>query len=186
METTLSSGQVKTLFYMMSGWFRCQITAGNSGVTRIELEPQTGLQSLFGFMTSGNDAGEIKPSDKWHWPVVQQIQEYLNGTRRDFTAQIGTITSDMQNVVLEAVRKIPYGRIATYEELAMQIGKTGMAKQVKMAIMHNPLPLLIPCHRVVKNPDDIGVYVAGERIKYRLLQLESFNRNKDDHMALVL
>lgn len=108
--------------------------------------------------------------------VLQQVREYLQGERQtfDFPIDWGVLTP-FQEQVLRATCAIPYGGVATYGEIARQVGKPSAARAVGRAEATNPMPLVIPCHRVIGADGGLHGYGAGEGLKTKawLLQLES-------------
>lgn len=103
---------------------------------------------------------------------AKQVLEYLNGDRTSFDLPLGLDTTPFQQRVLTAVRQIPYGRTMTYSEIAEAIGSPRAARAIGMANARNPLPLIIPCHRVVSR-DGLGGYGGGLELKEALLSLEA-------------
>lgn len=75
--------------------------------------------------------------------------------------------------ILKTLARVPYGRVISYGELARRAGYRGAARAVGSALSRNPLPLVIPCHRVVRGDGGLGGYSAGRRWKKKLLNLES-------------
>jgi len=106
---------------------------------------------------------------------LQQIEEYLLGKRQAFTLPIdwSGLTS-FQRQILEATCEIPYGGTTTYKALAMQAGKPGAARAVGRVEALNPMPLVIPCHRVVGTDGKLHGYAGprGVETKAWLLKLE--------------
>jgi methylated-DNA-[protein]-cysteine S-methyltransferase len=110
-------------------------------------------------------------------PLVRRLQAYASGARdqfRDVQVDPGPLT-DFQRRVLNRCRRIPYGRTLTYGELATQAGYPGAARAVGNCMAANPIPLIIPCHRVVASGGGLGGYsaVGGLKMKRRLLELEA-------------
>jgi len=104
-----------------------------------------------------------------------QIEEFLEGKRRAFDLPIDwSGTTDFQKVVLGAVYSIPYGETRSYGQIAAQIGKPKAPRAVGRANATNPIPLVIPCHRVIGSDGNLRGYGAGEGIKTKawLLDLE--------------
>ncbi len=101
-----------------------------------------------------------------------QLQEYFAGTRRDFALPLDTRGTPFQKAVWAAVRRIPYGTTATYGQIARMIGHPRAARAVGRANGANPLPIVIPCHRVVGTNGSLVGYGAGLHIKATLLRLE--------------
>lgn len=106
-------------------------------------------------------------------PYAGQLQCYLAGDRTEFDLPIDlrTVTPFMRDV-LEALRGIPYGIVRNYREIAMQIGNPNAQRAVGNAVKRNPVPIVVPCHRVIKTDGTIGGYAGGPMIKERLLKLE--------------
>ena len=116
----------------------------------------------------------------WNEPLVRRLQEYASGARddfRDIEADPGPLT-DFRQRVLACCRRVPYGETLTYGELAAQVGSAGAARAVGNCMASNPIPLVIPCHRVIASDGGIGGYsaVGGARMKRRLLALEAGQR----------
>src|SRR5690606_10931337 len=108
-------------------------------------------------------------------PVLVQIVEYLEGRRRDFDIEIDwSALSPFQASVLRLVRAIPYGQTRTYGDIAGELGQPGGARAVGRAIATNPMPLVIPCHRVLGTDGRLHGYggPGGVVTKAWLLQLE--------------
>ena len=107
--------------------------------------------------------------------VTGELQEFLKGRRRHFTLVIDwTFMRPFQQAVLKATCEIPYGETRTYKEIAEHIGKPRAARAVGRAEATNPMPLIIPCHRVIGSDGKLHGYGLGEglRTKEWLLQLE--------------
>lgn len=102
------------------------------------------------------------------------LRSYLKGEEVDFSSlplDLSFLSSFTQKV-LQAVRKIPYGQVISYGKLAAMIGDKNKARAVGMALGKNPLPLIIPCHRVIKSNGDLGGYGGGRQLKKWFLQRE--------------
>ncbi|QTF93576.1 methylated-DNA--[protein]-cysteine S-methyltransferase [Halomonas sp. BM-2019] len=100
-----------------------------------------------------------------------QLLAYLDGRRRGFSLALAPGGSDFQREVWSALLRIPWGETRTYGELARRLGREGAARAVGTANGANPLPILIPCHRVLA-ADGLGGYSGGQALKGRLLALE--------------
>lgn len=105
---------------------------------------------------------------------VRQIQEYFVGKRRQFDVKYDLLLSSrFPQEVYEQVRTIPYGQTASYGEIANLAGRPNAYRAAGTACGHNPLVLIIPCHRVIKADGTIGDYgSAGRERKQFLLDLE--------------
>lgn len=104
--------------------------------------------------------------------VVNQLREYFSSTRREFDLPLDIRGTDFQKAVWAEVALIPYRTTETYGEIARRIGKPGAARAVGGAVGANPLPVLIPCHRVMGAGGRLTGYGAGLEIKAALLQVE--------------
>ncbi len=107
--------------------------------------------------------------------AVSQVLEYLDGRRKSFTFayDLRSLTP-FQRDVLTTVQEVPRGEYLTYGELARRIGRPGAARAVGQALGSNPIPILIPCHRVLASDGSLGGYSGrgGVRTKEALLRLE--------------
>ena len=101
-----------------------------------------------------------------------QLEEYLEGKRRTFRLDYRLEGTDFQKDVWGAVMRISYGRTVDYAELAEKSGHPGAYRAAGNANGRNPIPIFIPCHRVIRSNGDIGGYSCGVDIKKRLLRLE--------------
>jgi O-6-methylguanine DNA methyltransferase len=104
-----------------------------------------------------------------------QLNEYLSGQQRAFTLVIDwTVLRSFQQSVLQATCEIPYGETRTYKEIAERIGRPRAARAVGRAEATNPMPLVIPCHRVIGVDGKLHGYGLGEGLKTKewLLKLE--------------
>jgi methylated-DNA-[protein]-cysteine S-methyltransferase len=121
--------------------------------------------------------GDLKPAARSDDidEIIGRLSEYLAGARRrlgiDYDLAAAGLDELSQRVLLEAAR-IPYGRTRTYQEVSAVIGRPGAYRQVLSALVANPLPLIIPCHRVVPSRTGIGSYVAAAAKKEWLLKME--------------
>lgn len=106
-------------------------------------------------------------------PVALQLREYLAGarTRFDVEVDLGGIEGFRRDV-LSAMAEIPYGETATYASLAGEAGNPGAVRAVGTACARNPVPIIVPCHRVVRSDGAPGGYLGGTDAKQALLALE--------------
>ena len=101
-----------------------------------------------------------------------QLDEYLSGRRRDFDLDLCPEGTDFQKDVWSALLKVPYGRTVSYSELAKMSGHPNAQRAVGNAVGKNPIPIIIPCHRVIRSDGSIGGFSLGVDLKKRLLRLE--------------
>jgi methylated-DNA-[protein]-cysteine S-methyltransferase len=107
--------------------------------------------------------------------AVRQLEGYLAGKRREFTIPIDwSVMTGFQRAALKATLAIPYGRTRTYQSIAIELGKPRAARAVGRAEATNPMPLVIPCHRVLGSDGKLLGYGGGDGLptKEWLLKLE--------------
>lgn len=120
-----------------------------------------------------------KPDPDWKltkdaFPEARkQLGEYFEGKRRTFDLKLAPSGTPFQQQVLNALRKIPYGKTVSYADIARQIGRPGAARAVGAANGRNPLPIVIPCHRVIGSKGALTGFGGGIETKKALLALES-------------
>ena len=117
----------------------------------------------------------IQRDDRRFDQEKRQLQEYFEGRRKNFELPIEVIAPEFYKKVYQEVRKIPYGRTSTYGEIALKIGKKNASRAVGQALNRNPLPILIPCHRVVGKNGRLVGFFAGLAVKRWLLNIERMN-----------
>lgn len=104
--------------------------------------------------------------------VISELKEYFNGQRKTFDFPLVVIGTDFQRAVWKELKKINYGEIKTYGEIAKNIGKPNAYRAVGNVNKKNPFMIVIPCHRVVGKNKNSGGYAFGIDIKDKLLNLE--------------
>ena len=102
----------------------------------------------------------------------RELRAYFSGELRAFGVPLHPFGTEFQTRVWNELRAIPYGTTITYGELARRIGKKGAARAVGMANHRNPLPIVVPCHRVIGADGTLTGYGGGLEIKRKLLELE--------------
>ena len=107
--------------------------------------------------------------------VVAQLQEYFAGKRRDFDLPLHLTGTDFQVQVLEELRRIPYGETTSYGAIATRIGRPKAMRAVGAANGRNPIPIIIPCHRVIGSDGALTGFGGGLDTKAELLRLEAEN-----------
>lgn len=134
------------------------------GVRRIE----------FGALPSGRSGA---PLDAWPpllTGAVSQIEEYLTRDRTEFDLPLDfpETTSAFQQDVYDRLLRIPYGHVVSYARVAHDIGKPDQARAVGQAVGANPIPIVVPCHRVVASDGSLTGFGGGLSVKAALLKLE--------------
>lgn len=101
-----------------------------------------------------------------------QLAEYLAGKRTKFDLKLAPKGTAFQQKVWKELLKIPYGQTRSYKDLAIAIGKPKAARAVGMALNKNPIPLIIPCHRVIGSNGNLTGFALGLETKKWLLEME--------------
>ncbi|GAX91949.1 methylated-DNA--[protein]-cysteine S-methyltransferase [Effusibacillus lacus] len=119
------------------------------------------------------ELGSIPQDSELCKEAIRQLQEYFNGDRRQFDLPLAVEGTEFRKRVWQQLQSIPYGEVRSYKEIASAVGKPKAPRAVGQANRANPLPILIPCHRVIGASGNLVGY-AGTRtdIKSVLLRLE--------------
>jgi methylated-DNA-[protein]-cysteine S-methyltransferase len=116
---------------------------------------------------------EFIESDIWLIHVKSELNEYFSGQRKSFSCDHLLFTSPFRKKSLEAVLQIPYGKKQSYAKIANNAGNARAVRAAGSANATNPLPILIPCHRVISSDGSLGGYGGGLQMKQWLLDHES-------------
>lgn len=106
-----------------------------------------------------------------------QLDEYFQGKRTTFSLPFKLIGTTFQLAVWKELQNIPYGQTTSYKEIAQKINKPKACRAVGMANNKNPLPIIIPCHRVIGSNGKLIGYAGGLKLKNYLLELEKSHTN---------
>lgn len=104
--------------------------------------------------------------------TARQLNEYFAGDRQEFELDLAPDGTTFQVEVLEALRGIPYGETCTYRDIAVAVGRPKAVRAVGNANGRNPLPIVIPCHRVIGSDGSLTGFGGGIEVKRYLLDLE--------------
>lgn len=106
--------------------------------------------------------------------AARELDEYLGGRRRTFGIPVDLrLAQGFRRAVLDHLRGIPYGVTESYAAVAAATGHPRASRAVGSACSHNPIPLVVPCHRVVRADGTVGQYLGGTEVKEHLLALEA-------------
>ena len=122
-----------------------------------------------------NNSYAIFPEDELSEKAGNQIIEYFNGTRKSFSVPVNFEGTEFEKKIYALLKEIPYGTTVSYSKLAVMAGRKGAARAVGQAVRNNPVPILIPCHRVVASSGKtIGFMgIRGNSLQNELLQMEN-------------
>ena len=153
-----------TTFKTSWGWVK--ITASEKGVTSIDLSSSDRAARQ---QPAGEDGGAASIVEE----ARAQLLSYLDGTRREFSFSVDySAGTPFQRKVWKAITRIPYGRVRSYQWVAMRVGGKQYARAVGMALGANPVPIVVPCHRIISHDGSLGGFSCGLPLKRRLLSLE--------------
>ncbi|MCL2720517.1 MAG: methylated-DNA--[protein]-cysteine S-methyltransferase [Treponema sp.] len=105
--------------------------------------------------------------------TIQQLDEYLNKKRKVFDLPIILNGTEFQVKIWNILQTIPYGETWSYEQLAVKSGSPKACRAAGMANNRNPIPIIIPCHRVIGKDGSLTGYAGGLELKQKLLNLEN-------------
>ncbi|HDH05572.1 MAG TPA: methylated-DNA--[protein]-cysteine S-methyltransferase [Nitrospirae bacterium] len=109
--------------------------------------------------------------------LIKELTLYFQGSDTHFSQKIKFLTgTDFERKVWLALKEIPFGETMTYKWIAEKIGKPSAARAVGRALSKNPIPVVIPCHRIIESDGSIGGYSSGVNRKIRLLEMEYYSK----------
>ena len=123
----------------------------------------------------GLDAEFVEQDSEFLAKIREQLNEYLNGGRKEFDIPLLMVGSDFQKSAWEALMKVPYGKTSTYLNLAKTIKNEKVVRAVANANGANSIGLIIPCHRIIGSNGELVGYSGGLPVKKQLLKLEQNN-----------
>lgn len=139
------------------------IAASDAGIRRLALPTQLALRGF---------PEDWQRDDSVAADAIQQLQEYFAGQRKTFDLALDMQGTDFQEEVWAALQTVPFGSTCTYGDLAKQIGRPKAVRALGAANGRNPVPIIVPCHRVIGANGKLTGYFGGEGIKAELLALE--------------
>lgn len=147
----------------------------DSPVGRLLLAGEGGALKLIAFprgsRARGADPGWRRHDEPFH-RVRQQLAEYFDGRRRQFDLPLAPQVTTFQARVLAALQEIPYGETRSYKDIALALGDPAAVRAVGSANGSNPIPIVIPCHRVIGSDGSLTGFGGGLDTKRYLLDLE--------------
>ena len=149
-----------------------RVTASERGVTAIERVSRAGVASRAKVSRT-----QVSPRAARHADTaVRQLREYFAGTRRKFAVSLDLDGTEFQQQAWAAMCGIRYGHTLSYAQQAKAIGKPKAVRAVGSANGANPVPIIVPCHRVIASDGSLGGYALGLAMKRYLLALETTAR----------
>ena len=106
-------------------------------------------------------------------PYAEQLKAYFQGELREFTCKLDLEGTEFQKKCWNALLRIPYGKTRSYADIAREVGSPRSFRAVGQANHHNPIAIIVPCHRVITSSGTLGGYGGGLEVKKMLLKLET-------------
>jgi methylated-DNA-[protein]-cysteine S-methyltransferase len=141
------------------------VAATDRGLCRIWFDPEgqeEELARLFGLRVLRSPLDEVR----------RELDEYFDGTRHEFDLPLDLRVAAFNEQVLHELARVPYGITTTYGALANKVGRPRAARAVGTVMNRNPIPIVLPCHRVLGSNGSLTGYAGGLDVKLKLLQLE--------------
>jgi len=147
--------------------------ATGKGLCRIQLRSAGSHDAIVEALRADHPGLTVRKAPRAFTELKRQLEAYLNGDLQKFTVPLDPVGTEFRQAVWEQARLIPYGSTVTYGDLAIRLGQGRSASRaVGNALGANPLPILIPCHRVLGSDGRLTGYAGGLAIKTRLLRIE--------------
>jgi methylated-DNA-[protein]-cysteine S-methyltransferase len=162
-----------TLYYVIFGTKagRVGILGTGNGLRRATL-PQDSDRVVYGLL--GDKLKDASEAPERFTELIKRLQSYYSGYRTDFPDELDfSGTTAFQQAVWRAAQLIPYGETQSYAWVAARAGKPGAARAAGQALARNPLPVIVPCHRVLATGGGLGGFTGGLKMKEHLLKLEA-------------
>ncbi len=146
-----------------------RFAVSEEGLIRVALKREAGFNTwLRGVFPSAERVEWLPMLDK----ASQELGEYFSGRRRDFTVPLSLHGTEFQRAVWDQLLQIPFGTTCSYADIARRVGRPKAFRAVGMANNANPLPIVVPCHRVIGADGSLGGFGGGLDAKRRLLAFE--------------
>jgi methylated-DNA-[protein]-cysteine S-methyltransferase len=143
--------------------------AGNHGLLRVAFSSLKSLRTQEEYLQTEPSLSGLETIGV----LLTELNEFLFGIRKAFTITIDWgVVNGFQREVLELTTRIPFGEVATYGGIAQRLGRPGAARAVGMTLGNNPMPIVIPCHRIIGADGALRGYLNGQHTKAFLLGLE--------------
>lgn len=141
------------------------VFTSNNGIRKILINRKSNSENLSGIT-------QVSPEDPKVVNAFKQLKEYFGRQRKGFDLPLELLGTEFQKKVWNELTKIPYGETISYGELANRMGDKNLMRAVAMANGANPIPIIIPCHRVIGADGSLTGYGGGLDVKQKLLELE--------------
>lgn len=165
--------ETNTIYWAYLLWDskRMHIAVSSKGLCYI-LWPNKSFEVLENWVKKHFPLGSLVYEQEKLAVYAGQIEEYLKGRRKTFDIPLDLRGTDFQIAVWQALLKIPYGSTKSYSEVAKEINRPKAVRAVGSAIGANPVPIVVPCHRVIGKDGSLTGFAGGLNIKQQLLKIE--------------
>lgn len=163
----MNYGSIYTITELKSPLGPITLISTEKGLNSLLFEPS--YLSIQNFQTASIPLNIINAQDS---NAAQQLIEYFEGRRKEFAIPLDLDGTPFRKKVWKALLSIPYGQTMSYGQIASHIGKPKASRAVGQACGANPVPIIVPCHRVLTSSGSLGGYTGGTHIKNALLKLE--------------
>ena len=147
------------------------VASSEKGLVRIML-PREGKIDFVSLLKKEYPEETLIENREKNLLVIKQLEEYFDGSRTVFSLPLDIRGTEFQKSVWDALKKVPYGETRSYGEIARYIGKPKAARAVGNANRKNPIPIIIPCHRIIGSDGSMVGFGGGIPLKKKLLELE--------------
>jgi len=154
-----------------------RIASTGTGLAYLDL-PRSGGRGFAGWLSRVAPGAKRNAAFAPNREAIRQVLEYLEGKRTDFDVPLDLRGTPFQQAVWSALLAIPYGETRSYADVARSVGKPDAVRAVGTANGANPVPLIVPCHRVIQSGGKLGGYGGGLDLKRRLLAMEQSLRHQ--------
>ncbi len=163
----------KTVFKTRWGWVGMAATETGVADIVLSLGSRRAVEAALSRSPDQRPLGDSTAQAALLRQAKSQVLDYLKGKRTEFTVPVDLAAgTPFQRRVWRTILRIPYGRVRSYQWVALRVGGKQFARAVGMALGANPVPIIVPCHRIVAHDGTLGGFSCGLPVKKRLLQLE--------------
>jgi methylated-DNA-[protein]-cysteine S-methyltransferase len=153
-------------------WGPCVAAASSKGLVYLTLPGDSSEASLKA-LAKRSDVQLAREENPLLKKTARQLREYFDGRRTTFDVPLDLLGTDFQKKVWRTLRTVEYGETVTYKDVAIKTGNPNASRAIGMANQKNPVPIIVPCHRVIGKDGAMVGYAGGLPMKRRLLSLES-------------
>ena len=160
------------LHYLESPIGRLRLESNGTELVRIAFADESQEGDPSSDATTGSGDEDTGGNDPVLTAAVTQLRDYFAGRRSHFELPLAPAGTDFQRAVWRALEGIPYGELRSYRDIATAIGRPTAVRAVGAANGRNPLPIVVPCHRVIGSDVSLTGFAGGLDVKKKLLQME--------------